>query len=246
MSFYDELADEYDELTGVTGRSASVETFADALTRQGSFDSLLDVACGTGRFARAFAARGIRVVGADLSAGMLQQARRMAESEDLPARWVEADMQQLQSLPDQSFGAAICMGNSVPHLLDRNALIQFLKGLYAVLDKQALAVLHLLNYEKIVQKQQRFVGASRGENLSFVRFYDFLDAGQLRFNILRINWDESPSGQLHSTILHAWRGGELVEALGEAGFAKVSCHGDLALGPYDPADSDVLVLLAEK
>lgn len=43
---------------------------------------LLDVACGAGRWCRAFAARGLRVTGVDLSAEMLEEAR--AKSPNLP------------------------------------------------------------------------------------------------------------------------------------------------------------------
>ena len=38
-------------------------------------DSLLDVACGAGRYARAFAALGLRVTGVDLSSELIDEAR---------------------------------------------------------------------------------------------------------------------------------------------------------------------------
>ena len=40
--------------------------------------SLLDVGCGVGRHALELARRGYRVTGVDISAGMLEQARRAA------------------------------------------------------------------------------------------------------------------------------------------------------------------------
>lgn len=45
-------------------------------------DRMLDVACGAGRWCRAFAGRGLKVTGVDLSAEMLEEAR--AKSPNLP------------------------------------------------------------------------------------------------------------------------------------------------------------------
>ena len=57
-----------------------------------SSDSVLDVGCGPGLLACAFAARVRSVTGVDVTAAMLQQARAEQRLRDLPnARWVQAD-----------------------------------------------------------------------------------------------------------------------------------------------------------
>lgn len=54
--------------------------------------TVLDVACGRGRHARAFARMGYRVTGIDLSPRAIETARRMAVQEDLDIDFEEGDM----------------------------------------------------------------------------------------------------------------------------------------------------------
>lgn len=69
--------------------------------------AVLDVACGTGHYALQAAEAGARlVVGLDLSAGMLRQARRKAASGCLPVNLVQADQSRLP-LASQAFDVLI-------------------------------------------------------------------------------------------------------------------------------------------
>jgi ubiquinone/menaquinone biosynthesis C-methylase UbiE len=73
-------------------------------------EQVLDVATGTGHAALAIAARipRGRVIGADFSPGMLEQARRKAAEMDIRnVEFLERDMQDL-ALPIGGFDAAVC------------------------------------------------------------------------------------------------------------------------------------------
>lgn len=74
-------------------------------------DAVLDVACGTGDFARAFARAGARsVVGCDFAHGMLARAARDSPQRDKALRgglWCEADALQLPFRPG-SFSIVSC------------------------------------------------------------------------------------------------------------------------------------------
>ena len=79
----------YDRLASTYGR-AHANRFSDEIMEYFLFDSLpqrklkiLDVGCGVGRFTIPLARNGHEVVGLDLSARMLQQARRSAQREGL-------------------------------------------------------------------------------------------------------------------------------------------------------------------
>lgn len=72
--------------------------------------SVLDVACGTGfvgRRASEFVGAAGRVAGVDLSAPMLEMARRVSEGSLVPFEWVEASALDLP-FDDGEFDAAIC------------------------------------------------------------------------------------------------------------------------------------------
>lgn len=68
---------------------------------------LLDVGCGVGRHSLELARRGYTVTGADLSPGMLAEARRAAAAAGLAVEWVETDASR--SLPAGPFAASICL-----------------------------------------------------------------------------------------------------------------------------------------
>ncbi len=69
----------------------------------------LDVCTGTGGIARALARRGSRVVGFDLSPGMLRHARRKARAAGVAdrAQWVRMDARHI-AFRDDSFPLVVC------------------------------------------------------------------------------------------------------------------------------------------
>nr|WP_071193366.1 class I SAM-dependent methyltransferase [Oscillochloris trichoides] len=84
---------------------------------------VLDLACGTGGAALAFAERGIEVVGLDRSAAMLRIARARARDRDLAVRWVHADMRRMRDRPathdllrPASFDLVTCLYDSLNYL----------------------------------------------------------------------------------------------------------------------------------
>lgn len=82
---------------------------------------ILDLACGPGRHGRLLARRGQRVVGLDLSVGLLGIASAIAASEPRPRRppaWVCADLQAPPFVP-ASFESALLLGKSFGFFSER-------------------------------------------------------------------------------------------------------------------------------
>lgn len=85
-------------------------------------DSLLDAGCGDGRFLAGIArlpGRPARLVGADISARILETARRWAERDGFDVELVQANIEQLP-FPDESFGCVLSV-QTLEHLLDSQA-----------------------------------------------------------------------------------------------------------------------------
>jgi hypothetical protein len=125
----------------------------------------------------------------------------------------------------------------------------------------------VLNYSRILARKERIVGTDRHGERLYVRFYDFL-GDLVRFNILAIDLStlrssplrrhsygasatatedgsvEPPAHALHSTTLRPYTRDALAAALERQGFADVQASGDLKLGRFDRAASDMLVILA--
>ena len=73
----------------------------------GSRARVLDLGCGHGRYALAFAERGAEVVGIDSAAALLQQARRLGVELRLPAQWVRGDIRSLPVRPQSCDGVVL-------------------------------------------------------------------------------------------------------------------------------------------
>jgi len=246
MYFYESLAADYDTVVGAAARAQAVEDFSEHLVSRHAVRSALDVACGTGNYALALAKRGVQVTAADISPAMITQARRRSHQQDLHIDWLCAPMQQLTDVTAGPFDAVLCMGNSIPHLLTDDDLHRALQSFHQLLSPGGLAVVHLLNYRRILARRERIVGITRSHDTQYVRFYDFL-AENVRFNVLTIRWSgDKCSHDLHSTELRPYLPDQLTQALEHADFTEIHQYGDLAFKPFDHDDSDVLLLTARR
>jgi ubiquinone/menaquinone biosynthesis C-methylase UbiE len=109
VSAYDEIAEWYDGWLG--GRSMHDDPyFAPARLLMGDLQGLriCDLACGQGRVARYLAEQGARVVAVDISAKLLEIARRHEAAEPRGIEYRLADAQTLNGFADSSFDAVVC------------------------------------------------------------------------------------------------------------------------------------------
>ncbi|HZD55159.1 MAG TPA: class I SAM-dependent methyltransferase [Anaerolineales bacterium] len=88
----------------------------------GELGSVLELACGPGYHARAFAARGVRAAGLDLSREMLDLAGEKANAEGLDITWIKADMRSFRL--ENPVDMVICMFDGIDALLTNQDLIQ--------------------------------------------------------------------------------------------------------------------------
>jgi ubiquinone/menaquinone biosynthesis C-methylase UbiE len=88
-----------------------------------SHEVSLDVACGPGTFARAFAPRVRRACGLDLTVAMLERARRVAADEDLQNLFFTCGNAYALPFADGTFDLASC-GYSLHHMSDPLAILR--------------------------------------------------------------------------------------------------------------------------
>jgi SAM-dependent methyltransferase len=95
----DWYADAFDaasaEMAWTDRTGPEVDRFAKILQPQGD-ERVLDLACGSGRHSLELRRRGYEVVGADISADLIEIARRDAGEAGLDVEFVEADLRELE------------------------------------------------------------------------------------------------------------------------------------------------------
>jgi glycine/sarcosine N-methyltransferase len=275
VDLYEQIAADYSQITGEQGRVGPARAFLTELRRRHPFSSVLDVACGTGLHAVMLAEMGASVTAADISAPMLDLARVRAASASAsaylapgdspgapgtpeaprasrapgispPIRFLQSPMQDLAGILSGPFDAILCLGNSLPHLLEPADLRSALAGFARLLAPRGVVVLQLLNYARILARRERIVGVTRGGQDEFIRFYDFLD-GLVRFNVLTLRWrDARCQHELASALLRPYTAADLAPSLRAAGLPRIALHAGLAFAPFDEQESDTLMILAGK
>ncbi len=255
---YDALSQTYDRFVDWNSRLAYelpfLEQILDSLpSRAGEKTAVLDVACGTGMHAIALAQRGYRAVGSDVSQSMIHQARENARQAGVEVRFEVAGFgEQTAQFGEESFDAVFCLGNSLPHLLNETEVLNALKDFYRLLRPQGVVLIQNRNFDRVLQtlqREQEPQSFRQGEQeWIFIRFYDFLEDGLIRFNFLTLfrrgdqdwqqDWQSSLLKPLLATDLSCW--------IEQAGFSVLRLFGSLAGDAFDATTSPNLVLLAQK
>jgi len=250
---YDDFSTDYDRFVNWDERLASELPFLEQQLRTlagpgGQAPRVLDAACGTGMHVIALARRGYAAAGADLSAGMIERARANAAGE--PARFEVAGFGELAAVYGPgSFDALLCLGNSLPHLLDSAALAGALADFAACLRPGGLLLLQNRNFDAVMAARERWMEPqSHREGQRewlFLRFYDFDPDGLITFNVVTLargadGWQQ----RVASTRLYPLLAEETGQLLRAAGFKRVAQYGNMAGAPFDPAASGNLVSAA--
>ena len=107
-STYDAIAEWYDAWAGPTIRDDPFFPAVEALLGNIAGQRVCDLACGQGRVARYLAGRGASIVGIDLSAKLLEIARRHEQAEPRGIAYLRADARSLDGIPDGAFDGVLC------------------------------------------------------------------------------------------------------------------------------------------
>lgn len=261
MEMYDSLSADYDRFVNWTARLAVEMPFIrqtlEALQgASGQALRVLDAACGTGKHAIALAQAGYHVSGADLSAGMIEQARengRLAGVLPDKLRFEQAGFGQLAARFGRGgFDALLCLGNSLPHVLSLDEMGAALRDFAACLRPGGLLLIQNRNFDAVMERRERWMEpqAMREGDAEwlFFRFYDFDSDDRISFHVVTLKrmGDAGWRQQVATTRLYPLGEQALNTALGVAGFGEITLYGDLTGSPFDVASSGNLVLAAMK
>jgi glycine/sarcosine N-methyltransferase len=244
--FYNSLADEYDEMTGLEGRFAKERPIYQSLAEKYNLATALDAGSGTGFHSILLAQLGLQVTATDISEYMLHTTQKNAKQKGVQVETIQTSFQGMNESVHNKFDAVFCLGNTLPHILTEEELFQSFKSFREILNSGGRVFLQLLNYERILNFRERILNVKEVNDKIFVRFYDY-ERESVVFNILTI---QKSGGQmehsLNSIRLFPWRSSDIVRSLKDAGFHNAELFGTMALNAYDEYSSKDLVVIAQK
>ncbi len=216
--------------------------------------SVLELACGSGRVTIRLARSGASVVGLDLSAKMLEVARR--KSVDLGnIRWVEGNMRSFHL--DEVFGLVIIPGHAFQHLNTPEDQVASLECIKRHLLPGAKLVVHLDHQDftwlggLVVQKENhfeargKFTHAATGRDIQSFRAWSYEPSSQTA--VCRARWEEmdadghvTDSWQTAPVRLHCVFRFEMEHLLARVGFTVDAVYGDFSRHPLADDSSDMV------
>lgn len=259
----EERAASYDRFVDWDKRLGREAPFFRSLFDREGVERVIDVGCGTGKHAIMFATWGLQVTGVDPDHSMLAQARMNAAA---GAAVTEVDEHggslvfetggfgELAGLGGAPCDAVICTGNALPHVEGLAGLRVALSDFAAVLRPGGVAVLHLLNHERLLRSRARSMppvvrDLPEGATV-FLRVIDYAaDDSALLFDFLTLTRDSvcgewrvesrrSPHTALPAPLL--------VEELQSAGFGHVELFGDHSGKPFESERDESVIVVGRR
>jgi len=210
---------------------------------------VIDLGCGPGVHVRALANEGYGTLGLDLSASMLERAGRP----DDRVLFAGADIGSLPLLPVTKAAGAICLGNTLVHIMEDDQYRSVFAGIRDVIRQGGALIVQILNYARLREGNIRhlpvnFRKGDDGSEVIFLRLLDFLDDRRVHFEVVTLERSvpEKPAqlSKTTSTILRSLQHDELEGFLHDAGFADVTLFGSYAAAPFDPHTSGDVIAVA--
>jgi len=215
MDFYRALSTYYDEIFPLKGPQ---KRFLQEHVAQESLKSVLDIGCGTGTFALEISKAGVRVLGVDLSAEMINISNHKAQEINSTAAFSMADMRDLRSIKED-FDGVFCLGNTLAHV---SGDLELKEVLTQFREKGTHLLLQTVNYDRILAKQVKEFPVIQTAHLTFYRHYTYREDGLLDFT-MEIEFPDTRQVVSGTSVLYPINYARLEKALLETGW-EVSGH----------------------
>ncbi len=233
--FYDGFANSYDDMVDWEKRLAFEGKYFDKLFKHYGIERILDVACGTGRHSILFAKLGYKVVGVDNNEVMLGLASKNAKESGVKGlRFQSSEMSELSDTVKGKFNAIVCLGNSLPHLVDDGDVLKALRHFHKLLRPGGLLLLQTVYFDHYLDSADSAVavrdGVRNGRPVTFRRHYEFKGT-KVIFHVSIYDRNSRDLLEGFSSPLNPIRRELLETFLEKVGFAGMQFFEDISLKP---------------
>lgn len=242
MAFYADISNYYDKIFPIS--KTTVDFLSDSIGSPPK--NVLDVACGTGEYALELEKKGFNLKAIDLDSKMITKLKEKAKNTESKVRFLQGNMMTLyMDMPDESFDAIYCIGNSLVHLDNSNEIQSFFLDVRKLLGKEGVFVFQIINYDRIISKEVSSLPTILNEEipLKFERFYN-LDESSRKIifkTILHVDNNEI----INEVYLYPLMHDDAVAMLRKAGFNEIRVFGDFKRSSFDKENSYALIIEAK-
>ena len=172
-----DMAPWYDELYVKFLRTEKEVLFLDKVFKKHRVKSVLDIACGTGRHSIALKRLGYEVTGIDLSAPMIEYARKKSKEAGLVIPFHKMDMRKIKL--KKKFDAVVILFTSFCYMNRNQDIIDSLNSIRKVLKKNGILIIDVHNFwSKMVEnrfKKETKDIVKKGSNKMEIHYKNYLD-----------------------------------------------------------------------
>jgi glycine/sarcosine N-methyltransferase len=237
MEFYKQLSKYYDVLFPLNLQSV---TFIKEKLTEGE---ILDLAAGTGNHALALAKLGFSVTATDLDENMVKAIKEKAIENDVCISALPLAMEQLKEMKDKQFSTIICLGNSLVHLKDLNAVTKALSDMHNLLCHDGKLFIQIVNYDRVLKEgitELPYINCEK-EQVSFRRSYQHKDQEIIFKGVLSVG-EETLENEVSLLPLTSQ---QLVDLLAKVGFKNINLFGSFKGELFD-INSPAIIVEASK
>ena len=231
QKFYDEICEKYDYIFPLT---LVQKKFLDEEVKG---KSVLDVGAATGKLSLYFSEKSFDVVSIDINEKLiLKAAQKGIKLENL-------NMLEIDTL--SKFDIVINIGNTLPHLNNKNEIFLFLEKAYDRLEENGKLIIQLINFNKFILQKNSvgYLGSLpliENENVKFERYYYLSEEENIIFKTVLDNKIENEE------ILLNIQYPELKEYMEKIGFKNLKYYGGFDKSEFDFSSSTYLVITGDK
>ncbi len=258
--FYDELSSDYVDMIEFSSRIESESKIFESIVGKYKVTRCLDAGCGVGLYSIILSKLGVKVLGIDISGSMIERARELAQRFGASAEFEVLDFSSIKDKYRENFDLVLCLGNTLPHLISEKEMLASLRNFYNSLEPNGILIVQILNYDKIMENEERIVNVRETRDKIFVRFYDFeptiigspslkvfeVRKDFLKFNVLIVDKTKNYSSKLITTRIKPIKSEELRRKLHMVGFKEVEIFGNLLGEEFKACESKNIVAFARK
>lgn len=204
--------------------------------------AVLDVGCATGELCRALSELGYPVVGVEPDREMVAQAKLLSDG-DIPFYPLGMET-AVEHFSGNSFTAVLCLGNTLAHLHNFNAIEEFFADVARLLAPGGRFIFQIVNFDRISLQNLPGFPVIERNGIRFIRQYKWMDNNTaIRFVTTLENKSDGTS-QTGSCRLFPATKTMLSQALLASGFTDTHWFGDYKGDPFTP-ESPAAICVAE-